>query len=53
MPPTLAATDAASTLMPTDEPAGGEADAGDEVERWVGVSATVVVVLAGMAALLV
>ena len=53
MPPTLARPDAASTLMPTDEPVGLEADAGDRVERWVGVSATVVVMLAGIAALLV
>ena len=43
----------AVTSLPTDEASdGADADA-DRVERWVGVSATVVVMLAGMAALLV
>lgn len=41
-----------STLPPDDEPPVVAADA-ERVERWVGVSSTVVVLLAGMAALLV
>lgn len=38
------------TLPPADEPTPPDAE---RVERWVGFSATVVVMLAGMAALLV
>lgn len=48
-PPAFAAT----TLPLTEEPAVMPAADAERVERWIGVSATVVVMLAGAAALLV
>lgn len=50
MSPTPLTDFVASMLPPADEPPVADAE---RVERWVGVSATVLVMLAGMAALLV
>lgn len=45
-------TATATALPPADEPQVTPAEA-ERIERWVGVSSTVVVLLAGVAALLV
>lgn len=53
MRPTPPPAFAATTALSADEPAALPAADAERIERWVGVSATVVVVLAGIAALLV